>query len=277
MSTKKSGTLSKGLFGNAINVTYGKKAKHLSPYFPEGHLSFVILGASGCGKSTTLLNIVPNISNLSQVIICSRVTKNDVYKALENYCKPREIEFVVISEPESGETLIEEMLETREDGKNSLIVFDDFTRNGSARSDPYTRFMTDVSKVMRNYGCYNCFITQSATDVPTLVRNNATVRIVFQMGDMHAIRSFKNDFIANSFGDEIDFKLLYSLLSKKPHSFLMLCNPDRIFYHNGNLNNEPMEFKKKDGRMVRVSNEESTSTSDDIEASDNEEDDDANN
>jgi len=261
---EKSGSLKKGVFGRAIQVTYGKKQKHYSPYFPDGHFSAIVLGMSGCGKSTTLLNIIPNLANLGQVIICSRVTKNDVYKALENYCKSHDMEFVVLSDPDIAESTIEEMLETREDGMNSLIVFDDFSRNGASRNDPYTKFMSDVSKVMRNYSCYNVFITQSSTDTPTLVRNNCTVRIIFKMGDTHAIRSFKNDFVANSFGSEEDFKQLYSLIEKKPHSFLMLCNPDRIYFQNGVIDAPPMEFKKIDGRLVRVrnSNECSTSTSD---------------
>jgi len=228
MPPKKTASLTQGVLGKQIPITYAPKVKHQCEYFPDGHLSFVITGASGCGKSTILCNIIPQITGISQVIICSLITRNAVYDAIRSYCDDREIEFVVYNEPKAAEEGIEEMLASREPGKNSFIVFDDFARRSSNRNDPYTVCMTSVSRMMRNYSCYSAFITQSSTDVPTLVRNNANVRFLFRMNDHHAVRSARDDFVSNGFGSEALFDHLMTKIQPL-HSFLMLVNPGKIY------------------------------------------------
>jgi len=254
MSTSTSGSTRPGVFGRQINVQHGRKVKHKSELFPDGHLSFMITGASGTGKSCLLLNIIPNITGLSQLIICSRVHKNATYDALSTYCDNNDIEYELITDPISGEATIESMLSTRREGTATLVVFDDFGRLNSSRADKSTMFQNDISRLMRNYGCYSVYITQSFTDMSTLTRNNSNVKITFIMHDTHSIRAFKDSFISNGFGNEQEFNYLYNLL-KKQHSFLMLVSPNKIYYHTGSQDNAPIEFKRVDGKLVRHINQ----------------------
>lgn len=230
--------LGAGLFGPKILLKYDKPIKHNSEYLPDGHLCFNIIGASGCGKSHILLSLIPQIANLAQIAICSLITNNPVYKAIGSYCeshKPDPIEFQILTDPQNAQATIETLIENKPEDKQGLIIFDDFSQQKSGRNDPYNQCAASVSALLRNYGYYSAFITQSATNIPTLFRNNANVRICFRMNDQHAIRSIKGDFCASGILRPNEFDGLYKQLARVDHSFLMLISKggknDRLYIY----------------------------------------------
>lgn len=212
-----------GPFGRTINIKYDQKQKHNNPCFPDGHLCCTIMGCSGCGKSSIMINYIMQIANLSQVIICSLITRNKVYDIMEAYCDEKDIEFKVLNDPITAQNEIENMIENKPDGTNGIVILDDFSQQKSGRSDPYNSFSSSVSALLRNCGYHSAFITQSATNIPTLFRNNANMKIVFQMNDIHAIRSIRADFVGSGvLKNNDEFDELYALIQQKQHSFLML-------------------------------------------------------
>jgi len=273
MASTSTGKVKQGMFGRQITVNYGKKIKHKSAFLPDGHLSIIITGRAGAGKSFLLLNLIPNVE-ISQLVICSRVVRSPVYDALKKYCDDNDIEMALVTDPLTGEELIEDMLERRPDDTHTMVVLDDFSRNNQSRADPYTKFANDISKVMRNSQCYSIMIAQSSTDVNTIFRNNCTVRISFQMMDKYAIKSLKDSFLAGAFGSEQEFDWLYSLLERQ-HSFIMLVtdSPPRIYFHNGQIDAAPIEMKRVNGRLSKMparmekqkDNESSSSSEDENE------------
>jgi len=217
-----------GAFGTQIAIHCPAPEAHKCKYFPDGYLSFVIVGQPGSGKSMLLLSIIPNIEDLKAIVIVSRVGRNQVYDAIEGYCKDQEIDFQIFNEPDTFNACLEDMTEEYEPTDHKLIVFDDFSPKGTQLS-AYTKAMENVSMIMRNYGFYSIYITQSATNVPTIVRNNATVRITFNMSDTYAKNSYTHDFINDGYGDKEDMKYLMDALQKHQHSFIMTFQPHCVY------------------------------------------------
>lgn len=241
---EKKPVLASGLFGQKIKVDYDKPVQHNSKYLPNGHLCFNIIGCSGSGKSHVLLSLIPQIANLSQIIICSLITNNPVYDAIERYCESQNpsIEFAVLNDPQTATATIEEMIENKPEKTNGFIILDDFSTQASGRNDPYNKCAAEVSALLRNYGYHSAFITQSATNIPTLFRNNSNVRIVFQMNDTYAIQSIRRDMIGcGVVKDREEFDELYKLVQETEHAFLMMVN-------KGGQNNKLYIYLPRNGR-----------------------------
>jgi hypothetical protein len=217
--------LTSGMFGDKIVLEHDDPVKHDSKVLPNGHLCFTIIGCSGCGKSHVLLSLIPQIANLSQIVICSLITKNKVYDAIEEYCEQKGIQFTILHDPKSAYDAIESMILEKEEGTDGLCIFDDFSHQNLSKNDPYNQCADSVGAMMRNYGYHSAYITQSPTNVPTLFRNNANVKIVFQLNDTHAIRSIRNDYINSGIlKTKEEFDELFQMVLDVEHAFLMLVS-----------------------------------------------------
>lgn len=235
-----------GTVGLRIRRANQTKIKHDSEYLPDGDLAFNIIGSRGTGKSTVMLEFLPHIANLSQVIICTRVanSRSDVYPRIEAYCKSTcratfrqrkddepPIDFIVFTDPETACAGIQAKIDEKRDADeaysqtetDAIIIFDDFSDAKSSRSDPYNHCMNVSAQLLRNQGYHIMCITQSATGLPTLTRNNANIRILFKMSDIHSIRSIRDDFVASRVvPTKEDFDALYDIILSKKHAYLML-------------------------------------------------------
>lgn len=76
-----------GAFGKRVSVPITPREQHISDIFPPGHLSIMIVGKSGCGKSFLVRELVPNIGNISQVIMLTKIINNPVSLALKQWCE----------------------------------------------------------------------------------------------------------------------------------------------------------------------------------------------
>lgn len=82
-----------GAFGGRIPVKFTKKLKHKNDHFPSGHLSIVIVGKSGSGKSFLVRELIPNIACQSQVIALTKIVNNPVYVMMRRWCNSTPIEY----------------------------------------------------------------------------------------------------------------------------------------------------------------------------------------
>ena len=212
-----------------IELEHKPAVKHNCEYFPDGHLGIIIIGASGCGKSSILVQIIPKIANLSQIIICSLIRVNPVYEAIKAWCeRPRApgtspIYFATTDNPVEAQKIIENAIKSKPEGTEGLIVLDDFSQQKSGRNDPYNQCSSMISSMLRNYGYHSCFITQSATNVPTLLRCNTNMRYIFVMNDQHAIWSIRGDCVGmRVLRCKEDFDELYEKVRSEEHAYLLL-------------------------------------------------------
>lgn len=232
-----------GRLGNqAIKMTFKTPIKHRSPYLGDGHLSIQITGASGTGKSTFLVDLIPNI-DLSQIAIFSRIQNNPVNEAIEKYCNANEIEYFFTWDVDTASEIVEEMISKRKenDNKFSLLIFDDFTNYNTSRNDVYQRFLNTCNGLLRNYQCHTCFITQSAMNVSTLFRTNTNVKVLFRMNEKYSIQSIKRDFMENFEISSEQFDELYKLVKKVKHSYLMLSNNQKLYIYIHGEMDKPQE------------------------------------
>jgi len=213
-----------GPFGKAIVIhSAPPEIAHLSPYLQKGHLSILISGASGSGKSTLLCEIIPNISLLSQIIVCSGCPGNTVYDSIEAYCAQNDIEYHFYSDVTEAIAGIEQCVEHKQPGTYGLIIFDDFNSSNKSNNELCNVMMNDTSRKLRNYGMHNIFISQSSTLFQTIQRANSNMRITFRMNDKYAIDSIADDMVAlGIFNNTAAFRELFKYLMKEEHSFLMV-------------------------------------------------------
>lgn len=236
-------TVVPGDFGSRINVPYTPKIEHHCPIFPKGNLSIGIVGASGCGKTFQLLSIVPNIANLSQVIICTLVA-NEVYHHLAQWCanervrignevlKDKEhpdgfpIDFGLFNDAESAEDGISKMIGRKKPGTWGIIVFDDFNQGTTSTTNRFVRVQNMCFMQLRNYGYHSAVITQSYTNVSTKSRCNMNMRFVFAMHDRWAVESFTQEFANETGWNTDDFKQFYHETTRVRHAYILLVTED---------------------------------------------------
>lgn len=225
-----------GYFGPRITVQDKAKEKHLSQYFPDGHLSMILVGRSSCGKSTILREIIPQIANLSQVIVLTRVIGNPVFDGVREYCENTinkktiseenpdglPIQFGIAYNEEDAEELIESFVGSKPPDTAGFIIFDDFTNLNSSRSDGLNRIQNTVYSMLRNYGYHNACLTQNPTNVPTLSRANATMRFLFAINEIHGVISIRRDWVGLTGRSANDFDDLYRRVKNTDHGFLVV-------------------------------------------------------
>lgn len=224
------------------------KVKHKSKYLPNSHILCSITGGTGTGKSTFLLSILDSIYNVSQILVCSLIVGNPVYDSIENYCKDNKIEYYFSANPLEAQETIGEMIEKKKKDTWGVIIFDDFNQgrvnNGS---NAFTKCTVMSACMLRNYGYNMFFITQSPTNIPTLIRNNLNMRVCYKLNNQFDIKSQRQDFSTCVGINPKLFMRLYREISNVPFSFILLSNNNLYLYINGETDEpEKIKFEKFD-------------------------------
>jgi hypothetical protein len=223
-----------------IFVPRGKPQPHPSKFFPDGDLSFEIIGKRGTGKSTILTEIIPQIGTskpesvtgfvqLSQVFIFTLIPNNPVNGAIKRWCEAQDppILYKQYDSPAPENIAdIEATMGAKPEGSYGLFIFDDFVPKEGASAS--LSFVVTAFKLLRNEGYYCCIITQDAISVNTKIRNNANIKIVFRMNNIHAVYSIARDFESTGLINRTQFMELYTTyIMKENHAYLMLCQTEK--------------------------------------------------
>jgi hypothetical protein len=89
-----------GGFGNRIKATYMGAVKHRSPFLPDGFISAFVVGKSGTGKSCLVREMIPQLSHLCSVLVCTSKTDDPVYIGVRDWCESTPIEVGPLDESE---------------------------------------------------------------------------------------------------------------------------------------------------------------------------------
>jgi hypothetical protein len=222
--------------------------KHKSKFLPRSHVLASIVGGSGSGKSTFLLSIIDSFYNLSQIMVCSLIVGNPVYDSIENYCKDTKKEYFFSSNPIEAQEIIGEMIDKKEPSKWGLIIFDDYNQGRvNSGSNAFTKCTSMSACMLRNYGYNMIFITQSAINIPTIIRNNLNMRVVYRLNNKTDIQSQRQDFSTCVGINPRLFMKLYRTISDIPYSFILLSDDNLYIYVNGESEQpEKIKFNKDD-------------------------------
>jgi energy-coupling factor transporter ATP-binding protein EcfA2 len=216
--------------GFRIKRPEAKQVIHKSKLLKDNSNFMLICGATGTGKSTLLLQILVMFTEkLKHIMICSAKLDDDVHTAVESFCKAQKIEFYYVHDPEQTVTSIREILDKKKEDEHTLIIFDDFNINYSARGDdPYNQIMIRSFCLLRSYNCSAIAISQSYSNINTKVRENLTHRFVFPLGNIYSVRAFLDDTVGLFFtGDNElkvrnDIKNIYKRTHEEAHQFIIV-------------------------------------------------------
>lgn len=235
MTDKPQSKLAPGAWGEKITYTMPPLKAHKCPLFAAGHISAYVVGGSGAGKSVCVLNMLPNIEDLAQVCIFTLVPDNPVNEVISQWCNEHAIQYMCCSDPETGQSALEEFIKQKPPDKAGICVCDDFVRQNARPDDPYKLFITGIAQFLRNVKYHNIMMTQSPKGLPEGVRNNVNLRIIFKCESPKSLVPISDEFECAGMGPPRYFNALYhGMLKGGRFSYLCLVSDQdepRIFIH----------------------------------------------
>jgi hypothetical protein len=242
MENNKSEETAKKYYESKIEIKHGDKQKHHSDLLPDGPILGLILGRSGCGKSSLLVKLVPYIAKLGAVVICSIIPGVESHEAIRQWCAENDILFAFVDNPNEAQEVIEELTEAKEDAYG-VIIMDDFNRGRKAYTCPFTQLSVMCYQMLRNKRWHSITLTQSYLNVDTLIRNNSNIRCLFGTNDIYALEAIKRD-IANMGIDIGLFNRVYNQVRAEDHAYCLITN-ECIKLANKANNFTPTEIQEK--------------------------------
>ena len=188
-------------------------SKQHNPAYEKHHIKIpfrmLIVGNSGSGKTSTLLNLIYNMSDtFEEIIIVCKSKSEPLYEYLEDkYAKDKSIKII---EFKDGLPDIDKMNKEQQ----RLLVFDDLVneKNQSVICEAFIR--------ARKKNCSLCYLSQSYYGVPKMIRNNLTYIIIKQLSSLKNLTRIMREY---SLGvDKKDMKEMYDDSTRDKQSFLML-------------------------------------------------------
>lgn len=218
--------------GFQIKRIHAKQVEHKSKLLLPGSNRIIICGGSGRGKSTIVLQIlVMFTNNTTHLIIASVKAQDDAFDAIEKYCKYMGIKFIQLNNSDDTAGAIQEIVNNKKEEDHYVVIFDDLaTAYSSSSKDPTNNMITTAYSLLRSTNGSLIMVTQSYNNIPTRVRLNTNMKIVFAMDDIYSSRSVIDDTVGMFFSGEDekiirkDIKEIYKKLYDDFHNFIIILN-----------------------------------------------------
>lgn len=185
----------------------------------------IILGKTGAGKSTALLEFLSRKQEFVEIIIFTGSTTDEpLYKNLEEHIEGIQL----IDDPDQ----LPELKDYDEEDKSveRLMVFDDMIN--SSKKDKLK--MQKWFNSSRKYGFTCVVLAQNFSDVPIQMRRNTSYFMLFRLNDANSIST-----ILRTTADGVPLQTLkdiYYSVTSKPNTFLTIdlteSNPVLRFREN---------------------------------------------
>lgn len=197
-----------------------------NPHFNIHHIKvpfrMLIIGASGTGKTSTLLNLIKVMSNtFTRICVITKDKNEPLYQYLEHATGGNKGSVTIENFDEKG---LPDLKEFHSDN-NSLIVLDDLVNESAKKLAPVSDFYIRA----RKKGVSLVFISQSFYHIPKLIRSNVNYIILKQVASQKNLTMILKDF---SLGITREQAMeLYKDATKDFTSFLLLDldNPKKPF------------------------------------------------
>ena len=183
---------------------------HYEKHFIKIPFRMLIVGNSGSGKTSTLMNLIYNMPDtFEEIIICCKSKAEPIYEFLEDkYKKNKEVKIMEFGK--DGLPDIDKM----DKEQQRLLIYDDLVNEKDQRAicESFIR--------ARKKNCSLCYLTQSYYAVPKMIRNNLTYIIIKQLSSLKNLTMIINEY---SLGvDKKAMKEMYDDATKEKMGFLML-------------------------------------------------------
>lgn len=172
----------------------------------------LIVGASGTGKSLTVLNLIKIIDKtFKQIIICCKSKAEPLYEYLETKLPDESIVFYEGEIPP---------IESFDDNIQRLIVFDDLVLSKDLQPGIGEYFIRGRKK---GFSCI--YISQNYFSIPKPIRSNANIIILKKINSKKDLRLIVTEFNMPDF-DNLDAFAKYYRQSIKEVTDLIMINID---------------------------------------------------
>lgn len=187
-----------------------KKGKDFKNHEIEPCSMIGLIGQSGSGKSTALIDFISRAPKFSEIILFSgsgSATSEPLYVLLKERI-PEVMTFDTVEELPA--------LETFEKESEKLLVVDDFLQVNKKGMDKLAKFAT----AGRKSGFTCVFMSQNYTSVPKVISRNFHYLWLFKIPDARSVETIYRNHI-NGITKE-QFKGLHQVITSEPRSFLNL-------------------------------------------------------
>jgi hypothetical protein len=144
----------------------------------------LIIGASGTGKTSTLLNLIKVMSNtFLRICVITKDKQEPLYQYLE---QATDGSVTVDNIDDKG---LPDLKEFHADN-NSLIVLDDLVNESAKKQQPISEYFIRA----RKKGVSLVYISQSFYSIPKMIRNNVNYIILKQVSSQRNLDMIMKDF-----------------------------------------------------------------------------------
>jgi len=188
--------------------------KGYKQHFIDKCSRLLFVGASGTGKSNTLLNFIEKSSGeFFKIIICSFSTTDET---LYNYLQSKIPDVELINNIDDVPSVQE--FDDNDKNKSKLIVFDDFI----CLSKKQMKVLEDYAIGSRKFGFTTVYISQNYTSVPKVISRNCNYIFLFKINDRVSIkRIISNHGLSDSHKPE-EIEQYYHYCISQPLQFLLI-------------------------------------------------------
>ena len=184
----------------------------------------LIIGASGSGKTNTLLHLIDKFHPIDKIYLYAKDTDEDKYQYLINKRQQAGIKNLndhhAFIEYSSDMNVLEDINNyNKKRDKKALIIFFDMIAD-IMRSEKFKAIVKELFIRCRKLNISIVFITQSYFRIPKDAILNSTHYILMKIGNKKELKS-----IAEENSGHLDFKdflKIYNHCTDKPYSFMMV-------------------------------------------------------
>jgi len=197
-----------------------KKGKEFKNHEIEPASMIGLIGQSGSGKSTALIEFISRAPKFSEILLFSgsgSANSEPLYVLLKERI-PEVMTFDTVEELPA--------LETFEKESEKLLIVDDFLQVNKKGMDKLAKFAT----AGRKSGFTCVFMSQNYTSIPKVISRNFHYLWLFKIPDARSVETIYRNHINGITKDQ--FKGLHQVITSEPRSFLNLDLRNNIMKKN---------------------------------------------
>jgi len=197
-----------------------KKGKDFKNHEIEPASMIGLIGQSGSGKSTALIDFIARAPKFSEILLFSgsgSATTEPLYVLLKERI-PEVMTFDTVEELPA--------LETFEKESEKLLVVDDFLQVNKKGMDKLSKYAT----AGRKSGFTCVFMSQNYTSIPKVISRNFHYLWLFKIPDARSVETIHRNHV-NGITKE-QFKGLHQVITSEPRNFLNLDLRKNTFKKN---------------------------------------------
>lgn len=194
-----------------IDKNFLDEKKIINKGFLPGNRRIMILGKSNCGKSYSLLHIIPAL-NIDEIYVICPTVNQPVYQAIEKYCKENRIKLTYFKDTNNiSKILLNKKIDKQ---KHKLVIIDDIYDKKQLEE------LCPLFSHGRHYNYSIIIISQSFSNCPIEIRKNLSDLLMFHTDNIQHVYCSK---LKSYFKNNNEFHKIYNDAINEPFGYLNIC------------------------------------------------------